>query len=93
MPETTVTAHLPGLDIEITRKDVPGEQAEALVIGLKATPSFAALGSQMLGGSSLLGMGNMGMGGAWGLTPLTIWTELMRQAWSPWINLVTPPRD
>jgi hypothetical protein len=43
MHETTLTAHLPSVDIEITRHRLPAENAEALTIRIKAVPSFESV--------------------------------------------------
>lgn len=89
MDETRLTAHLPGLDIEISRQALPGRQAETLVIGLRATPSFEAVGRAL--GASLLPV--------WGMPlvpfdatgqPWTLWNDWMRALWAPWLALVAP---
>ena len=41
---TTATAHLPGLDIEITHGRSPAGDAEFLSINMHAVPSFEAFG-------------------------------------------------
>jgi hypothetical protein len=40
----TATAHLPGLDIEITHRRSPEGDAEQISINLQAVPSFEAFG-------------------------------------------------
>jgi hypothetical protein len=41
---TMATAHLPGLDIEITRRRSPDGEAEQISITMQAMPSFEAFG-------------------------------------------------
>jgi hypothetical protein len=41
---TRATAHLPGLEIEITHRRSPEGDAEQIVINMQAVPSFEALG-------------------------------------------------
>ena len=42
MAQTKLTAHLPTLDVEITRRDLPEQNAQAVTIHITATPSFDA---------------------------------------------------
>jgi hypothetical protein len=41
---TRATAHLPGLDIEIIHRRLPGAEVEQISINLQAVPSFEAFG-------------------------------------------------
>jgi len=45
--ETTASAHLPGLDVEIVHRRLPDENAEQISIHLKAMPSFEAFGDYL----------------------------------------------
>jgi hypothetical protein len=47
MDETTATARLPGLDIELKRRVDRDEGAEYVSITLRATPSFEAFGATL----------------------------------------------
>ncbi|SOE98095.1 hypothetical protein SAMN05446635_6056 [Burkholderia sp. OK233] len=42
MDQTKLTAHLPTVDVEITRHALPEQNAEAITIHVTATPSFDA---------------------------------------------------
>lgn len=42
--ETRATARLPGLDIDIVHRRLPGGEAEQLAISLQAMPSFESVG-------------------------------------------------
>ena len=78
MDETTVTAHLPGLDVMVSRRAVPDGSAEVLLIGLKATPSFDAVG-QMLTQAFVL------PGPALVVQAVEAWVDLAQAAWQPWL--------
>ena len=41
---TRATAHLPGLEVEIIHRRLPGTDAEQISINLQAVPSFEAFG-------------------------------------------------
>ena len=41
---TRATAHLPGLEVEIIHRRLPGADAEQISINLQAVPSFEAFG-------------------------------------------------
>lgn len=46
--ETKVTAKLPNLDVEMTRRELPEENAETITLRLRATPSFEAFAGALL---------------------------------------------
>lgn len=73
MDTTSVTAHLPMADIEITRRALPEQDAETITIHITAVPSFDAL-AHWLFQTSVFPMAS-----AFGL-----WAEMMR-AWQPWL--------
>ena len=78
MDDTKVTAHLPGLDIEVSR--LANGRAEAIVIRMIATPSFDWLARSgmfplMVAAESLQG-----------------WSNLLQAFWQPWLSLTPPPR-
>ncbi|PWC37449.1 hypothetical protein [Azospirillum sp. TSO35-2] len=95
--ETTLTASLPNLEIQIIHRDCPEENAEVIAIQFRATPSFDAMRGLLapslmtpllLGGP---GIGAAGMPSStpladlW-LAPMRLWGEMVRQAWAPWLN-------
>jgi hypothetical protein len=54
LDETRISGRLPHLDIEITHRRLPGEEAEQLLIAMRATPSFAAFGQVLEAGRPML---------------------------------------
>ena len=42
MDETKITAKLPNLDVEITRREFPDDNAETITLRMTAVPSFEA---------------------------------------------------
>jgi hypothetical protein len=50
MSQTTLTAHLPTIDVEITRHEFPEQHAEAMTIHITATPSFDVAAQWLLHG-------------------------------------------
>jgi len=75
MGETKLTAHLPTVDVEITRHELPEQHAQGLTIHITATPSFDAA-AQWLLQADLLRIA----------PPLSAWTDFMQvwqRAWSP----------
>ncbi|QCP50254.1 hypothetical protein FAZ95_14330 [Trinickia violacea] len=73
MDQTKLTAHLPTVDVEITRRTLPDQNAEAISIHITATPSFDAAARWLLQAS---------------LFPIapsfSLWADIMR-AWQPWL--------
>ncbi|MFM0558022.1 hypothetical protein P0D69_44980 [Paraburkholderia sediminicola] len=73
MDQTKLTAHLPTVDVEITRRTLPEQNAEAITIHITATPSFDAAARWLLNASLFPS------------APLfSLWADLMR-AWQPWL--------
>ncbi|SAL59856.1 hypothetical protein AWB67_02879 [Caballeronia terrestris] len=62
MDETKLTAHLPAIDVEITRRTLPDQNAEGITIHITATPSFDAARWLLLPFAS----------------PFLLWGEVMR---------------
>jgi hypothetical protein len=74
MPEATITAHLPTVDIEFMRRRVPEQNAELITVQIRATPSFEAMERWLTQSPSL----PLGDAFQW-------WTDLMLAAWQPWL--------
>lgn len=73
MDQTKITAHLPTLDVEITRRAFSEHHAEAITIQITATPSFDAAAQWLL------------HAGLFPITPpFSLWADVMR-AWQPWL--------
>jgi hypothetical protein len=47
MTETRAIAHLPTLDIEFVRRELPDEGAEQIAVRMTAKPSFEAFGAAL----------------------------------------------
>jgi hypothetical protein len=75
--ETKVIAHLPTVDVEITRRMLPDGNAESVAIHITAVPSVEAAARWFL------------QPGLFALTsPMSIvsmWSMWMRAAWQPWL--------
>lgn len=97
MEETKLTATLPTMDIEIVHRDDPERGAEIIAVQIRATPSFDALRGLLAppaflptaflptsipaAAPAMLPL----------LAPMQAWTELVRQAWAPWLRLLPAP--
>ena len=73
MDQTKLTAHLPTVDVEITRHALPEKNAEAISIHITATPSFDVAGRWLMQ-ASMLPIA----------PPFLLWANIMR-AWQPWL--------
>ncbi|MGU7772726.1 hypothetical protein ACV229_21450 [Burkholderia sp. MR1-5-21] len=87
MGHTKLTAHLPTVDVEITRHELPDKSAEAMTIHITATPSFDAA-AQWLLQSGVFPI----------VTPLSMWVDVMQAwqrawypVWQPWLPAGFPP--
>jgi hypothetical protein len=79
MGETKLTAHLPAVDVEITRRELPEQHAQALTIQITATPSFDAVGQWLLQADLLR------------IAPaFSMWAEFMQQWQRAWYPLLQP---
>ena len=79
LDETRITGRLPNLDIEITHRRLPGEDAEQLLIAMRATPSFEAFGHFLEGSRPMLAM-------MLAANPfLAAWTQMARAIWGPFL--------
>ncbi|KVD13105.1 hypothetical protein WL01_30430 [Burkholderia ubonensis] len=87
MSQTKLTAHLPSVDVEITRHEFPERNAEAMTIHITATPSFDAAAQWLL------------QTGLFPLAPsFALWADFMQRwqrawypAWQPWLSIDSPP--
>lgn len=77
MDETTLTAALPNLDVQIVHRALPEENAEVISITLKATPGFDAAVGMLAPSLPLLAL--------WA-APMQAWTGMVQRAWAPWLN-------
>jgi len=82
MAQTTLTARLPTVDVEITRRDLPEQNAQAVTIHITATPSFDAAANWLMQPQLLAQLFMFP-------APLTMWAEMMR-VWQPWLPSVFP---
>ena len=77
MDETRAVAHLPNLDIEFLHRRLPDEDAEQLLISLRARPSFEALAPWLEA---------PGPAAAWlALNPFLAWQRAALALWAPWL--------
>lgn len=81
MKDTKITANLPNLQVEIRRRELPEERAEAMTIHLRATPSFDAAAKAMLPALSAASMMN----------PMMVWMRAAEIAWQPWLRAMGYP--
>ena len=79
LDETRVTADLPGLRIELLRRELPEAGAERITIDLLATASFAALKLPY------------GLAPMMAANPALLWMKMAEAAWRPWLDLMCLP--
>ena len=96
--ETTLTAHLPNLEIQIRHREAGDDGAEVIAIQFRATPSFDAVAKLLAPTlmNPLLLAGPVGgtpgttpaagMAELW-MAPMRLWGEMVRQAWAPWLQM------
>lgn len=77
MNDITLTAHLPGLDLILSRR--PG--TDQLVIGLKPTPPFEALARMM----------SQPLTNPWTAAWTEQWIAMAQTAWAPWLAFMALP--
>jgi hypothetical protein len=84
LDETRISGRLPNLDIEITHRRLPGEEAEQLLIAMRATPSFEAFGRFLEAGRPMMAM-------MLAANPfLAAWMRMMEAAWGPLLPRARP---
>jgi len=82
--ETTLTVHLPTVDIAITRRKLPGEDGDSVAIHMTAVPAVEAAARWFLQPDVVSLMSPLSM--------FAIWSMWMR-AWLPWFpsTAAAPP--
>jgi hypothetical protein len=81
MTETRVIAHLPSLDIELVRRELPDRSAEQIALRVTAKPSFEAVGAAI----------RQGLPAIMAMNPAFFWCDVWRQATESWFRLAAPP--
>ena len=96
MDETKITAKLPNLDVEITRRELPDENAETVTLRMTARPSFDAFADFLTqpGGlpPAFLMMApwaNTPWANPWA-APMMAWSRMAQTAWAPWLEAMAP---
>ncbi|SEJ92566.1 hypothetical protein [Paraburkholderia diazotrophica] len=89
--ETKLTAHLPTVDVEITRRKLPDLGAESIAIHITAVPTVEAAAQWFLQ-PSLFSLMSPLMSPVTSplMSPISIWAMWMR-AWQPWLGFVAAP--
>jgi hypothetical protein len=82
--ETKLTAHLPHVNVEITRRKLPDAAAESIAIHITAVPSVEAAAQWFLQPGLF--------SPASPLSPLALWSMWMR-AWQPWLASFAVPEQ
>ncbi|GAB2900911.1 hypothetical protein GCM10027093_42020 [Paraburkholderia jirisanensis] len=82
MAQTKLTAHLPTVDVEITRRDLPEQNAQAVTIHITATPSFDAAANWLMQPQWFMPLSMFP-------APLMMWADMMR-VWQPWLPSFAP---
>ncbi|ALL70544.1 hypothetical protein K788_0001121 (plasmid) [Paraburkholderia caribensis MBA4] len=80
--ETKLTAHLPTVDIEITRRKLPDRNAESVAIHITAVPSVEAAARWFLQPDFFSLASPLSM--------FSMWSMWMR-AWQPWLPSIAAP--
>jgi hypothetical protein len=77
MTETRAIAHLPNLDIEFVRRELPDGGAEQIAVQMTARPSFEAFGAALRPPLSAM----------MAIDPPLFWFGVWSQAAKPWLRL------
>ncbi len=75
--EIRARATLPGMTLEIVHRPADASGPETIGLLIKGAPNLPGM-NEML---SLPGPGGAG------LDPMTLWLDITRQAWAPWLAL------
>ncbi|MDX1417295.1 MAG: hypothetical protein R3293_24020 [Candidatus Promineifilaceae bacterium] len=89
MDETKITAKLPNLDVEITRRDLPEQNAETITLRMTATPSFDIDAGLLMQPSNLPVLTGAAWMGPW-VDAWVSWTRLAQSVWTPWLEPMMP---
>jgi hypothetical protein len=91
MYETTLTGRLPGLDIEVSRRQSPDGSAEIVAISLRAVPDLATAVERLAPAALLMGPFAPGNRSALpAFMPFAAWMPWLQAAaqaspWAPWL--------
>ena len=88
--ETTVTARLPNLDVEMTRRELPEENAETITLRLRATPSFEAFAGALLQPNHSAFAPFIAAWTAPTVNPFFPWLQMTQAMWAPWLQAMMP---
>ena len=77
MTEAHAIAHLPTLDIEFVRRELPDEGAEQIAVRMTARPSFEAFGAAL----------RQALPAMMAMNPALFWFDFWRQAAEPWLRI------
>lgn len=86
MDETKVTATLPNLDIEMTRRAAPDGQSELVTIQMRATPSFDAF-AQVLTPQTMMAP-FLAANPFFNNPFVAAWSQAVTKVWAPWTALL-----
>jgi len=81
MTETRATAHLPTLDIEFVRRELPDEGAEQIAVRVTARPAFEAFGAALRQALPAMMVMNSAL----------FWFDVWRQATELWLRIPAVP--
>ncbi len=105
MEETKITAKLPSLDVEITRRELPEQNAETITLRMTAVPSFDAVFGSLTkpGNLPLLPFDPDSPINPWPMNPwllnpwlggwsapMAAWSRWAEIAWAPWLEAMSP---
>ena len=100
MTETTVTAKLPHLDVEMTREEPAPGQPEVITMRLTATPSLEAFRDHLTNPAVMGPLGAMmAMNPLMNpqanpmMAPMLAWTRMVQDAWAPFMPAGMLPSD
>ena len=83
MTETRAVAHLPTLDIEFVRRELPDEGAEQIAVRMTVGPSFEVFGAAL----------RLALPAMMAMNPALFWFGVWRQAARLWLRLPAAARD
>ena len=90
MDETKITGKLPMLDIEMTRRELPEENAETVTLHMKAMPSFEAFAGAMLQPTNSPFSPLFAAWTTQTANPFLPWLQMTQAMWAPWLQVMMP---
>ena len=90
MDETKITGRLPMVDIEMTRRELPEENAETITLHLRAMPSFEAFAGAMLQPTNSPFSPLFAAWTAPTVNPFLPWLQMTQAMWAPWLQAMMP---